>query len=71
MSIETVLVASVLQEADLVLLGKQAIDDDANQTGQMLSALLDWPAVDPRPIGPTWVPTLTNRPPSPGPPGGS
>jgi electron transfer flavoprotein beta subunit len=27
----------------LVILGKQAIDDDANQTGQMLSALLDWP----------------------------
>jgi electron transfer flavoprotein beta subunit len=29
--------------AGLVLLGKQAIDDDANQTGQMLAALLDWP----------------------------
>jgi electron transfer flavoprotein beta subunit len=28
---------------DLVLLGKQAIDDDANQTGQMLAALLGWP----------------------------
>jgi len=28
---------------DLVILGKQAIDDDANQTGQMLAALLDWP----------------------------
>jgi electron transfer flavoprotein beta subunit len=27
----------------LVLLGKQAIDDDAGQTGQMLAALLDWP----------------------------
>ncbi len=26
----------------LVLCGKQAIDDDANQTGQMLAALLDW-----------------------------
>ncbi|XP_025908124.1 electron transfer flavoprotein subunit beta, partial [Nothoprocta perdicaria] len=26
-----------------VLLGKQAIDDDCNQTGQMLAALLDWP----------------------------
>jgi electron transfer flavoprotein beta subunit len=26
-----------------VILGKQAIDDDANQVGQMLSALLDWP----------------------------
>ena len=28
---------------DLVILGKQAIDDDCNQTGQMLAALLDWP----------------------------
>ncbi|MBT5570223.1 MAG: electron transfer flavoprotein subunit beta/FixA family protein [Alphaproteobacteria bacterium] len=28
---------------DLVILGKQAIDDDSNQTGQMLAALLDWP----------------------------
>ena len=27
---------------DLVILGKQAIDDDSNQTGQMLSALLGW-----------------------------
>jgi electron transfer flavoprotein beta subunit len=26
-----------------VLLGKQAIDDDSNQVGQMLAALLDWP----------------------------
>jgi electron transfer flavoprotein beta subunit len=31
------------QSAGLVILGKQAIDDDANQTGQMLAALLDWP----------------------------
>jgi len=30
------------ESPDLVILGKQAIDDDANQTGQMLSALLDW-----------------------------
>jgi len=30
-------------EPQLVLMGKQAIDDDANQTGQMLAALLDWP----------------------------
>ncbi len=29
--------------ATLVLLGKQAIDDDCNQTGQMLAALLGWP----------------------------
>ena len=27
----------------MVLLGKQAIDDDCNQTGQMLAALLNWP----------------------------
>jgi electron transfer flavoprotein beta subunit len=31
------------EEPSMVLLGKQAIDDDANQTGQMLSALLGWP----------------------------
>jgi len=28
---------------DMVILGKQAIDDDSNQTGQMLAALLGWP----------------------------
>src|SRR5258706_7782596 len=28
---------------ELVILGKQAIDDDANQVGQMLAAMLDWP----------------------------
>ena len=28
---------------ELIILGKQAIDDDANQTGQMLAALLGWP----------------------------
>src|ERR1700730_1311359 len=28
---------------ELVIIGKQAIDDDCNQTGQMLAALLDWP----------------------------
>jgi electron transfer flavoprotein beta subunit len=34
----------VEQEApELVILGKQAIDDDCNQTGQMLAALLGWP----------------------------
>ena len=33
------------QEVDLVILGKQAIDDDANQTAQMTAALLDWPQV--------------------------
>src|SRR4029079_12549413 len=30
------------EQPGLVILGKQAIDDDANQTGQMLAALLDW-----------------------------
>ena len=31
------------EKPDLVILGKQAIDDDNNATGQMLAALLDWP----------------------------
>lgn len=31
------------ESASVVLMGKQAIDDDANQTGQMLAALLSWP----------------------------
>lgn len=31
------------EEPGLIILGKQAIDDDSNQTGQMVSALLDWP----------------------------
>src|SRR5262245_51011253 len=31
------------EQAKLVILGKQAIDDDCNQTGQMLAALLGWP----------------------------
>ena len=31
------------EEPGLVILGKQAIDDDSNQTGQMLAALLEWP----------------------------
>ncbi|MGZ8310833.1 MAG: electron transfer flavoprotein subunit beta/FixA family protein [Allosphingosinicella sp.] len=39
------LLAKVAQEEQpgLVILGKQAIDDDSNQTGQMLAALLGWP----------------------------
>lgn len=39
------LLAKVVEDEkpDLVLLGKQAVDDDANQTGQMLAGLLDWP----------------------------
>jgi len=42
-------IAKVLQKIveeekpDVVITGKQAIDDDANQTGQMLAGLLDWP----------------------------
>ena len=31
------------EQPGMIILGKQAIDDDANQTGQMLGALLDWP----------------------------
>ena len=31
------------EKPDLVLMGKQAIDDDSNQTGQILSALINWP----------------------------
>jgi electron transfer flavoprotein beta subunit len=31
------------EQANLIILGKQAIDDDSNQTGQMLAALLGWP----------------------------
>ena len=47
--IEPLAVAKILQKIvgrktpDLVIMGKQAIDDDANQTGQMLAALLGWP----------------------------
>jgi electron transfer flavoprotein beta subunit len=39
------LLAKVAEEEQpgLIILGKQAIDDDANQTGQMLAALLGWP----------------------------
>jgi electron transfer flavoprotein beta subunit len=31
------------EQPQVVILGKQAIDDDSNQTGQMLAALLGWP----------------------------
>jgi electron transfer flavoprotein beta subunit len=31
------------EQPQLVILGKQALDDDAGQTGQLLAALLDWP----------------------------
>ena len=44
LAVAKVLKAVIANEApDLVILGKQAIDDDSNQTGQMLSALLGWP----------------------------
>ena len=48
-TVEPLAVAKALQKIvekekpDLVFMGKQAIDDDCNQTGQMLSALLNWP----------------------------
>jgi len=48
-AVEPLAVAKILKgvvEAEnpgLVIMGKQAIDDDCNQTGQMLSALLGWP----------------------------
>ena len=35
--------AAEAQKSNLVILGKQSIDDDANQTGQMLAGLLGWP----------------------------
>jgi electron transfer flavoprotein beta subunit len=47
--IEPLAVAKILkkiidkEKPDLVFMGKQAIDDDCNQTGQMVSALLNWP----------------------------
>ncbi|MEE9396593.1 MAG: electron transfer flavoprotein subunit beta/FixA family protein [Methylococcales bacterium] len=47
--LQTLAVAKLLkavvekESPELVLLGKQAIDNDCNQTGQMLSALLGWP----------------------------
>jgi electron transfer flavoprotein beta subunit len=48
-ALEPLAVSKLLQKVvekekpDLVFMGKQAIDDDCNQTGQMLSALLNWP----------------------------
>ena len=47
--VEPLAVAKILkaiveaEQPGLVITGKQAIDDDANQVGQMLAALLDWP----------------------------
>jgi electron transfer flavoprotein beta subunit len=44
LSVAKILVKLIEKEKpDLVLLGKQAIDDDCNQTGQMTAGLLDWP----------------------------
>jgi electron transfer flavoprotein beta subunit len=44
LAVAKILKALVEQEKpELVILGKQAIDDDCNQTGQMLAALLGWP----------------------------
>jgi len=44
LAVAKILKAIVEQEkAGMVILGKQAIDDDCNQTGQMLAALLGWP----------------------------
>ncbi len=48
-AIEPLAVSKILKKViekekpDLVFMGKQAIDDDCNQTGQMLAALLNWP----------------------------
>ena len=48
-AVEPLAVAKILKKVveeenpGLVILGKQAIDDDSNQTGQMLAALLNWP----------------------------
>jgi electron transfer flavoprotein beta subunit len=48
-ALEPLAVAKILkavvdaEQPGLVILGKQAIDDDSNQTGQMLAALLGWP----------------------------
>jgi electron transfer flavoprotein beta subunit len=47
--LETLAVAKLLravadeEKPDLILLGKQAVDDDSNHVGQMLAGLLDWP----------------------------
>jgi electron transfer flavoprotein beta subunit len=48
-SLEPILVANIFakivakEQPDMVILGKQAIDDDANQVGQMLAGILDYP----------------------------
>src|ERR1700751_4156746 len=48
-AVEPLAVAKILkaiataEQPGLIIMGKQAIDDDSNQTGQMLAALLGWP----------------------------
>ena len=48
LSVQPIHVSKILSElakkegADIVLVGKQAIDDDSNQTAQMTASLLDW-----------------------------
>lgn len=48
-SLQPLQIAKILQwtaqthKPDIIIMGKQAIDDDCNQTGQMLAALLGWP----------------------------
>jgi electron transfer flavoprotein beta subunit len=48
-ALDTLAIAQILakvagdEKPDLILLGKQAIDDDSNQIGQMLAELLGWP----------------------------
>lgn len=47
--VEPLAVAKILkaiaeaEKPDMIIMGKQSIDDDSNQTGQMLAALLNWP----------------------------
>ena len=54
-AVEPLTVAKLLKAAveaeqpKFIILGKQAIDDDCNQTGQMLAALLGWPQGTSRP----------------------
>ena len=58
--VEPLAVAKILkaicdeEKPALVITGKQAIDDDSNQTGQMLAALLGWPQAHLRPQAGAW-----------------
>jgi electron transfer flavoprotein beta subunit len=48
-SLQPIIVAQTLkhfverEKIDIVILGKQSVDDDCNQTGQILAGLLNWP----------------------------